>query len=259
MPFVLVVTVTVEMSSSRRWVPNAAVSASSFSASTYGNDLALNLNSPTGGWQPSTAVVGQYVQVDLFTNHYLIGVSTQGSSANTLNYVTSYSIQTSTDAVNWRSQVTGVNTSNLLWPGNVNAGAVVTNFLNADFSGAGGRTVVVARYIRIIERAFSGYPTLRATFLAIPSGRVRVIGGGEGHSHLSACCLCGQRLIVLVCRCDLQTFTLWYGLHCDSVCAHVLSCSVFLTTGFASFITELVLLGTALHRTGETSACFSSH
>ncbi|KAL9989536.1 hypothetical protein ACROYT_G004098 [Oculina patagonica] len=123
-------------------IADGQISASSeygFNVAAIQGRLNLKSNTKKGGWEPASADVNQWLQIDLGKqNTRVTGVATQGRNDN-YHRVTKYKLQYSNDAVTFQYYKEQGQSQNKEFSGNTDSDTVVYHDLNPP---------ITARYIR---------------------------------------------------------------------------------------------------------------
>ncbi|XP_071501079.1 uncharacterized protein [Diadema antillarum] len=109
-----------------------------------------------GAWCAASNDRSPWVQVDLGTNHRIMGVITQGRYPRLSQWVTSFGIQYKEDGSSSFENVVGLGNKPKLFKGNTDKNTGVTNLLPAS---------VVARYVRILPKTWQGHCSMRFELL----------------------------------------------------------------------------------------------
>ncbi|XP_028412152.1 lactadherin-like [Dendronephthya gigantea] len=133
-------------------IPDSAITASStYSTSYHPNFARLKKSGGACCWAPTAAGrVGSWLQVDLGQKTAVTGFATQGECYGSQEWAISYSIAYSNNGNNWTDYKESGTVKVFL--GNKDKNSIVTNTF---------KTGIKARYIRVVPKSWSNYPTMR--------------------------------------------------------------------------------------------------
>lgn len=148
-----------------------AFTASSF----WANDLAghgppnarMGRTHTVSNWSAGSNVPNQWLQVDLGVSSIIRAIGTKGRSRDWDQWVTSYRLSYSDDAVNWRTYQQ--NGADVTFPGNSDRNTEVRHNLPAE---------ITARYLRFHPLTWHGHITMRVEAYGTPVASVTAATAG---------------------------------------------------------------------------------
>jgi len=137
----------------RSIITNNQMSASSYHSSSYLPHYGrLHSTAGQGSWASKTAVVGEWIQVDLEKNMRITGIATQGCFLHSREYAATFKINYKLDGQQSFKEITDDEGNLKIFIGNTDHNSVVKNtFDNA----------VTARYFRVLPLTWLQFGTLR--------------------------------------------------------------------------------------------------
>ncbi|XP_078692963.1 lactadherin-like [Branchiostoma floridae x Branchiostoma belcheri] len=137
-------------------IPDESITASSFySGGTAPFDGRLNGVAGIGAWAANSRTIGEWLQADLGEMKRVTATIIQGRYSSPDQWVTSYKLQYGATGTSWTTY-TSNNSSEKVFPGNVDRNTPVTNLLDYPIG---------ARYVRFLPQTWHGWISMRVEIL----------------------------------------------------------------------------------------------
>ncbi|XP_078690683.1 lactadherin-like [Branchiostoma floridae x Branchiostoma belcheri] len=139
-------------------IPDGSITASSFYLGEHNHAPfhgRLNGVAGIGAWGANSDTIGEWFQADLGEMKRVTATITQGRCHNADEWVTSYKLQYGATGTSWTTY-TSNNSSEKVFPGNVDRNTPVTNLLDYPID---------TRYVRFLPQTWHGWISMRVEIL----------------------------------------------------------------------------------------------